>query len=150
MKVINLVVPDWSICALINGDFDNLSEDDLEHLGTFIKSIKNKYGEGSFQCDVETMNLGFSYRNDVHKLGGNICSVQYLIHNPEKRNPYRDNDFKDLTNEVEAMQKSIIADIERDPLYYAELVADMYFHWKHNTFETAMMVDFHNSVINKK
>lgn len=61
-----------------------------------------------------------------------------------KQNPYLDHNFNDVTNEVEEMQTRLLADIKADPHYYAELVADLYFHWKRGTYETPLMVHFHN------
>ena len=68
----------------------------------------------------------------------------------QQGNPYLDMDYKDRTKEVEALTDSVKADLQADPDYYAELIADMYFHWKHNTRETSLMVMFAGAVKNKK
>lgn len=59
-------------------------------------------------------------------------------------NPYLDSNFKDKSIEVKELAKLIEHDLNLDKQltkqYYAQVIADLYFHWKHNTFETVNMV----------
>ena len=55
-------------------------------------------------------------------------------------NPYIDINGVDRTSEIEAAFKPTVEDIKEDPLFYAELVNDLMFHWVYGTRETEMMV----------
>lgn len=61
-------------------------------------------------------------------------------------NPYVNNNWVDLSKEVHTVTEKIKSEILKNPDYYAELVADMFFQWKHNTFETPLMFDFKEKI----
>lgn len=59
-----------------------------------------------------------------------------------QNNPYIDINFKDRSAEAVTLMTSIEEDIKNDPQFYAEILTDMYLHWKYGTRETPMMWHF--------
>jgi len=59
-------------------------------------------------------------------------------------NPYLDQKWKDRTNDVDKFKAGLLIHIKHNPDAYAEVIADLYFHWKQNTFETEKMVALHS------
>ena len=158
-NIIQFVIPTWALSALINDDRSSLDDRDEKKLNLFFERIKLEYPEGYFSCpDFEVEIPYFSGYNDIDGyLGAEVVNVNYVL-TPvisdrkfaTKQNPYLDSNFNDLTNQVETLTETVLADIKNDPQYYAELITDLYFKWKHNTFETPLMVMFAESVKNKK
>ena len=75
--LIDYDVPEWSLSALINGDYSGLSDEDESKLNKFIQSVVSEYGNAHFLLgdnDGED-NLGFMYRNDIDNLGSNVYRV---------------------------------------------------------------------------
>ncbi len=75
--LVEYLVPEWALSALINGDFSGLSDEDEEKIEKFIKEVVKHYGNAHFMInDMEGEdNLGFKYRNDIDNLGSNVYRV---------------------------------------------------------------------------
>ena len=72
--LIEFDVPEWSLSALINGDFSGLNDEDEVKILSFIKKVQNKYGNANFMLgDIENEDdLGFRRSNDIDNLGSNV------------------------------------------------------------------------------
>lgn len=72
--MVEYLVPEWSLSALVNGDFSGLSDEDEAKIEKFIKEVTSHYGNAHFIVgDLEGEdNLGFKYRNDIDNLGSNV------------------------------------------------------------------------------
>ncbi len=155
MQTIKFFIPEWAVSALINDDPSGLSMDEMNLLSLFSAKVTETYKQGYFTAPDDDSEAYFRHGNDVDKLAGNVYEITYVIMRPARLhsdklqggfNPYTDNNWKDRTAEVEAMTDSVLKDLANDPHYFAELVADMFFHWKHNTHETPLMLMFAESV----
>lgn len=108
--LIEYEVPEWSLSALINGDYSGLSDEDENKLNNFTKQVSSEYGNANFILgDVEHKdNLGFKYKNDIDNLGGNVY-VLYI--KPSKLNESKEqhkiyhNTFSEACSEVIAFAK---------------------------------------------
>jgi hypothetical protein len=56
-----------------------------------------------------------------------------------QNNPYIDQNYEDRSSEAVTLMTSIERDIQNDPQYYAEILTDMFLHWKYGIRETEMM-----------
>jgi hypothetical protein len=135
-------VPTWSLSAIINDDWSGLLTDERAQLKEFLNGLP----KGSFSPPDDEDEPYLHGSNAINNLAGEVIILTYVY----DFNPYLDSDFKDLTKDAERLSQSVLVDIHNDPHYYAELVSDLYFHWKHNTFETPLMTDFHTAVLIKQ
>ncbi len=83
--LIEYEVPEWSLSALINGDYSALSDEEENKLNKFIKQVSSKHGNANFMLgDIENKdNLGFKHKNDIDNLGSDVY-VLYI--KPSKLN----------------------------------------------------------------
>jgi hypothetical protein len=72
-ELIDFTVPDWSMGALINGDYSGLSDEDEAKVNEFVDEVSRIYGNAMFMDANE--DLGFCPRNDIDKLGSNCNKV---------------------------------------------------------------------------
>jgi hypothetical protein len=72
-ELIDFTVPDWSMGALINGDYSGLSDEDEAKINEFVDKVSRIYGNAMFMDANE--DLGFCPRNDIDKLGSNCNKV---------------------------------------------------------------------------
>ena len=76
--ILEFVIPNWAISALINSDESGMEDDDIEKLNKFVKEVSDKYGNANFMLDYEEeMDLGFKHSNDIDNLGSD-CSMLYI------------------------------------------------------------------------
>jgi hypothetical protein len=77
-SILEFRIPSWALCALINGDFSGLSDEDQIKLGKFINTTVKKYGNANFMLSSEDQrNEGFYHSNDIDNLGGD-CETLLL------------------------------------------------------------------------
>lgn len=67
-------IPQWAVCALINGDYSGLSDEDEENLNAFTDSLPIG-GHWSISDDEPY----FSWDNDVDCLGNNVYDMVYMV-----------------------------------------------------------------------
>jgi len=65
-------------------------------------------------------------------------------------NPYIDINMVDRTQQIEDAFAPTLEDIKNDPMFYAELVNDLMYHWIYGTRETKLMVSARHSVVMKQ
>lgn len=70
---ITYLLPTYWTCALINGDYTGLSEEDKKEIEDFLKTA-----EGS-PTDVDFETEGFYRHNDAGTLPGNCANFTFLI-----------------------------------------------------------------------
>jgi len=79
MQTIEFIIPDWVICAIVNGDpiFD---EQDEIKLNNFTDYLVKNYGHANLSLgDIDGAdNLGFMPYNSIDNLGCD-CYRMYLI-----------------------------------------------------------------------
>jgi hypothetical protein len=68
---IEYVIPEWVLCALINGDYSGLEDQDISDLEAFLQTVE---GQGHWGYDSNNESY-FSWSNDVNSLGGNVVDV---------------------------------------------------------------------------
>ena len=78
MKVLDFIIPEWAICALINGDESGLNESDISILNSFIRQTVKKYGNANFMLGEKSDESEFRWSNDISNEGGTVCTL-YLI-----------------------------------------------------------------------
>ena len=144
MNGIRFTVPAWAINALLNNDWSGLSTVEREELKLFLDDIQTTYKPGTFSHSKD-IEFAFKSNNDVNCLAGD-CYVLIYNFEPKKQNPYLDSNFKDLSKEVDEVNKVILESVKTDPVKFAQLITDFYFHWKHNTFETPAMIEFNDTL----
>lgn len=54
-------------------------------------------------------------------------------------NPYIDRNQVDRSEQMEKAFLPTLEDIKKDPMFYADLVNDLLYHWIYGTRETALM-----------
>jgi len=81
MELIDYKIPNWALCALINGDYDGLTDEDMTKIETFVSEVVAKFGNANFMLGNESDELGFCHYNDIDNLGAD-CSRLYI--NPSK------------------------------------------------------------------
>ena len=62
-------VPEWAICCLMNGDVDNLSDDEVNCIKDYLASIIKTTGCKSVEFDTEVMDeekYGNYYRSEIN------------------------------------------------------------------------------------
>lgn len=92
--LIEFMVPEWALTALINGDYSGLEDEDIEKIDAFIKEVSSKYGNANFlmgDYDGGKDEYGFKPSNDIDNLGSNVYGV-YI---------YPDNDINEKCDECE-------------------------------------------------
>ena len=78
-NILEFRIPNWALCALINGDYSGMDEQDEAKLNSFIDKIVRNHGNAHFMLsDEQHMNLGFCYVNDIDNLGSD-CSKLLLL-----------------------------------------------------------------------
>jgi hypothetical protein len=72
--LIDYNVPEWSLSALINGDYSGLSDEDENKLNRFVDAVVKQWGNANFMLnDIDGEdNLGFMHYNDIDNLGNNV------------------------------------------------------------------------------
>lgn len=73
--LVDYVIPDWALPALINGDYSGLEDIDEQKINKFIDEVVSIHGNAHFMGGDE--DLGFCPRNDIDKLGSN-CYRLYI------------------------------------------------------------------------
>jgi hypothetical protein len=68
---IEYTIPEWALCALINGDDSGLSDQDCADLDAFLSTVP---GKGHWGYDSESESY-FSWSNDVNSLGSNVVDM---------------------------------------------------------------------------
>ena len=76
-NLIDYVVPEWAMSALINGDYSGLSDEDEEALTQFVNYVEKQHGNANFMVgDIDGEDdLGFQHDNDVDNYSGNVYRV---------------------------------------------------------------------------
>lgn len=77
-ETLEFIVPSYSLCALINGDFSGLTEEEETQINKFIEETAQTYGSAFFSPDVNSEEY-FSWHNDIDSLGGIVCRVFLTI-----------------------------------------------------------------------
>lgn len=75
---LEFIVPAYFLCALIDGDFSGLNDEEEEQINNFIDATLQKYGNAFFHPDFTTEPY-FSYRNDINNLGGDVARIFLMI-----------------------------------------------------------------------
>jgi hypothetical protein len=79
-ELVEFIVPNWALSALINSDESGLTDEDREKLNAFVNDVVSQYGNANFMLPGEgEMELGFLRSNDIDNLGSD-CSR--LLINP--------------------------------------------------------------------
>lgn len=79
-EAIDFILPDWSACALINGDFSGLNEQDKQELNTFIEETVKTYGHALFSLPSDDeIEQGFKHSNDLNNLGSNCIKLTLIF-----------------------------------------------------------------------
>jgi hypothetical protein len=73
MKKDTFRVPEWSLNALVNGSYDNLTTNDIFRLETFVNT---ECITGFLSVENEPY---FSHRNDVDSIGGIVYDISCSI-----------------------------------------------------------------------
>lgn len=71
-------IPDWSLSAIVNGDFSGLSDDDEDKLNKFLDRLTEEYGNSNLMLPPNERDLEphFTWRNDVDgHLGANVITM---------------------------------------------------------------------------
>lgn len=72
-------IPEWAVCALINGDPVEDEQDEAK-LKAFISKCIINYGNANFMLpDDNRLNLGFKYSNDIDNMG---CDCVLILLRP--------------------------------------------------------------------
>lgn len=74
-ETIEFIVPDWSICALMYGDYSGLNTEDTRKVYQFTLNTTLKYGNAFF-CNPESE--GFKRTNEICSLGADCSKVEIL------------------------------------------------------------------------
>ena len=78
-NLVDFIVPDWSLPAIINGDISHLDDEEEQKINNFLKMVSSKYGNALFLLgDENDDDLGFRRSNDIDSLGANTHRV-YII-----------------------------------------------------------------------
>lgn len=71
IEVLEYTLPNWTACYLINGDRDNLTDEEIKQIDSFVS--KEKVSFVSVNDDTH-----FTWRNDLDSLGAD-CST-FIAH----------------------------------------------------------------------
>lgn len=74
-SIVNFNVPEWTLSALINGDYSGLNDEDEEKVKNFVSQCMARYGSAMFTVDMDKDQLGFLYRNDIDTLGADCYKI---------------------------------------------------------------------------
>jgi len=77
-EVLEFIIPQWAVCALINGDLSGLDDQDIEKLKSFTDKTIKKYGNADFMLGEESENSYFRWSNDILNEGDNVIKL-YLF-----------------------------------------------------------------------
>lgn len=61
------VIPAHYVPVIENDDRTHLSDEEEKEVDSFLNDVLDSHGEGTWE---HVRNLGFQYRNDVNRLGG--------------------------------------------------------------------------------
>lgn len=79
MNIIDFVIPNWALSALINADMSGLTDEDEAKINKFVDKTVAKYGYAIFSLpEDDELDLGFKYSNDIDNLGSD-CSKLLLV-----------------------------------------------------------------------
>ena len=101
------IVPDWALGALINGDYSGLSEEDEQKLEAFTDKVVARHGNAHFMIHAggeNDGNMGFRHSNDVDNLGSDCYKV--LIR-PSKEKELNENGEDDNNNVAKTILQQI-------------------------------------------
>ena len=81
MRTINFILPAYYAPAMINGDYDGLTDKEMTILTDFVHDNIFKYGR--FDCvDADVDNTYFSPFNDLtgmRSVGSDVCKYTFVI-----------------------------------------------------------------------
>jgi hypothetical protein len=77
-ELLEFTIPEWAVCALINGDDSGLNETDLSVLNSFVEQTVKEYGNANFMLGDESEFSEFRCSNDIVNEGGTVCTL-YLM-----------------------------------------------------------------------
>lgn len=75
---IELKLPDWALCALVNDDYSGLTDSDSAEIIRFKAAMEKAHGPGYITVDTET-DYGFCKANSINALGTNCYAGYYNI-----------------------------------------------------------------------
>jgi hypothetical protein len=74
--LVEFIVPDWAMSALINGDFSGMDDEDELEVKDFMNSVAEEFGNAHFLlADEEDRDMGFRHSNDISNKGSNCEKV---------------------------------------------------------------------------
>ena len=72
------IIPNYLLCAIVNSDRTNLTDEEDKELDDFCEKVANEHGNANFLLgDSEETDLGFRWRNHVNNLGAD-CTLMYI------------------------------------------------------------------------
>ena len=74
-EIVEMIVPNWTLGALINGDMTGLTDDEYTQVDIFVNETVDAYGNGFFIFKEE---VGFCHRNDMDNLGSDCSKVMIV------------------------------------------------------------------------
>lgn len=81
MKTLDFILPSYYAGAMINGDYDGLTDDEFKMLTDFVHDNMLKYGR--FDCvEADVENVYFSSHNELtgmRHLGSDVCKYTFVI-----------------------------------------------------------------------
>jgi hypothetical protein len=80
-NLVEYVVPNWSVSALINGDYSGLNDEDEKSLDSFIERVSNECGNAMFMLGDKSDDYEFSHRNDVDRYAGDVTTLYIMPDN---------------------------------------------------------------------
>jgi len=75
IKMIEVTIPSWALCAIVNGDDSGLSDEEIEQLDRFVES--NKIQSVSLKNDNDEGY--FSRYNDINNLGDTVFDCVAIV-----------------------------------------------------------------------
>ena len=70
----DFTVPTWAVCPIEYGEFDGLSDDDIERLNGFTDSLPANYFSVEYGEEISFRNF-----NDVHNLGDDCVNMRVFV-----------------------------------------------------------------------
>ena len=77
-KIIDFTLPNWSLSALINGDFSGLESEDINKINSFTDRVVKEFGTSFFSVNI-VGDKGFMHRNDIDNLGADCSTGTILV-----------------------------------------------------------------------
>jgi hypothetical protein len=80
MEVIDFVIPQWAVSALINGDESGLDEEDQKSLDSFVAYVIKEYGNANFSLPSDDeLELGFRHSNNINSYGTDCVKLLLMV-----------------------------------------------------------------------